>query len=167
MLLHEKIAQTLGGVNGMRSPIPQTVGWSVDGGPVVEVDFTAVDSLSCAFRELRVAADELKTAPIDALKVWADRLCQRVTYLLEHLGPLEADREAEMVLVRSTPPAKTAESTTFYEVLVKAPGIVSLRRYTRETADAGRAPVDMQMTHEVLLKLVRDIVEAMPAIATA
>jgi len=160
MSLQEQITQSLGSLIGLSAPIPRTVGWSVDGGPAVEIDFTAADTLSCEFRELRVTADELKAAPLAALQAWADRLCRRVTYLLENLGPLEADQEGQTVLVRSTPPTKEADRTTFYEMLVKAPGIVSLRRYTRPARDAERVALDMQMTHEVLLKLVRDIVDA-------
>jgi hypothetical protein len=165
MLLREQISQSLVGLKGLSSPTPQTVGWSVDHGPAVEVDFTEVDSLSCAFRELRISADELKAAPLDALKAWADRLCERVTYLLEHMGPLEIDAEAQSILVRSTPPTKDASRTSFYEMLVKAPGVVSLRRYVRESATPDRQPVDIHVTNEVFLKLVCDIVEAVPAVA--
>lgn len=162
MLLHEQITQSLIGLKGQTSPIPRTVGWSAESGPAVEIDFTAVDGLSCAFRELRVTADALKAASLDALQAWADQVCRKVTYLLEQLGPLEIDRQEQVVLVRSNPPAKEADRTTFYEMFVKAPGVVSLRRYTRPARDAEREPLDIQITHEVLLKLVRDIVEAIP-----
>jgi hypothetical protein len=165
MLLHEQISQSLLGLKGLSSPTPKTVGWLVDHGPAVEIDFTAVESLSCAFRELRVSADELKAAPLDALKAWADRLCERVTYLLEHIGPLELDAEAQAVLVRSTPPTKDASRTSFYEMLVKTPGVVNLRRYVREAPNGERQPIDLYVTNEVLLKLVRDIVEAIPTVA--
>src|SRR4051812_40089424 len=108
MLLHEQISHSLAGLKGLDSDLPTKVDWSIDGGPVVAVDFTVVDSLSCAFRELRVSADELKSAPFDALQAWADGLCRKVTYLLEHIGPLESDTAAQTVLIRSTPPTKQA-----------------------------------------------------------
>src|SRR6516225_8154958 len=125
MLLHEQITQSLAGLKGLASDVPKTVGWSAGGGPTVEVDFTAVDSLACAFRELRLAAEELKSVPFDSLKAWADELCRKVMYLLEHIGPLEADAEAQTVLIRSTPPTRQPDRTTFYEMLVKAPGVLS------------------------------------------
>jgi hypothetical protein len=130
---------------------------------VVEVDFTAVDSLGCAFRELRVSADELRNASFDTLKNWAEVLCKRVTYLLEHIGPLELDLEAQIVLVRSTPPARLPEGTTFYELLVKSPGTLCLRRFNQPPHGTERQPIDIHVTQEVLLRLVRDIVGAIPA----
>jgi hypothetical protein len=165
MLLHEQIIQSLAGLKGLASDVPKTVGWSAGGGPTVEVDFTVVDSLGCAFRELRLSAEELKNVPFDALKTWADELCKKVTYLLEHIGPLELDAEAQTVLIRSTPPARQPDQTTFYEMLVKAPGTLNLRRYTRGAHSADRQSCEMQTTHEVLVKLVGDIVAAIPAAA--
>jgi hypothetical protein len=165
MLLNEQITQSLAGLKGLASDVPKTVGWSAGGGPSVEVDFTVVDSLSCAFRELRLSAEELKYVPFDTLKIWADALCNKVTYLLEHIGPLELDAEAQTVLIRSTPPTRQPDQTTFYELLVQAPGTLNLRRYNRAAHHSDRDPCDMQTTHEVLVKLVSDIVAAIPAVA--
>ncbi len=167
MLLHEQITHSLAGLKGLDSDVPTKVEWSIEGGPAVAVDFTVVDSLSCAFRELRVSADELKSAPFDALQAWADALCKKVTYLLEHIGPLESDTTAQTVLIRSTPPTKQPDQTTFYEMLVQAPGTVSLRRYSRSAHNADRNLCDIQITHAVLTKLVQDIVAAIPSAATA
>jgi hypothetical protein len=167
MLLHEQITQSLTGLKGLASDVPKTVGWSAGGGPTVEVDFTAVDSLGCAFRELRLSAEELKNVPFDRLRAWADELCRKVTYLLEHIGPLEADAEAQTVLIRSTPPTRQPDQTTFYEMLVQAPGRLNLRRYTRTGQNSNRQPCDMQTTHEVLVRLVSDIVSAIPAAAVS
>jgi hypothetical protein len=162
MSLQEQISQSLPSLKGQTFAVPKTVGWSVDGGPTLEIDFTAVESLSCAFRELRLSADELNSAPIAALKAWADRLCQRVTYLLEQIGPIEADSQDNTVLVRSTPPATETPRISFYEMLVNAQGTVNLRRYTRDSRNGDRRQVDIQITNEVLQRLVRDIVEALP-----
>ena len=180
MRLHEQIAHSLSELKGLCSDVPTTVDWSTDGGPAIAADFTVVDSLSCGFRELRVSADELKSAPFDALRTWADTLCKKVTYLLEHIGPLERDAAAQTVLIRSTPPSKLPGTnqpatnqpatnqpgqTTFYEMLVQAPGTLSLRRYTRAAHNSDRNSCDIQITHEVLVKLVQDIVAAIPSAA--
>ncbi|MBI3863218.1 MAG: hypothetical protein HY290_15105 [Planctomycetia bacterium] len=163
MSLQAQITQSLAGLKG--SAFPKTIGWATGTRTAVEVDFTAVDSLGCAFAELRVAADELQGVPFDRLKTWAENLCRKVTYLLEHIGPLEADAEVQTVLVRSTPPTKQPDQTTFYEMLVRAPGVLSLRRYVRTAGQADRTPCDLQVTHEVLVKLVQDIVAAVPTVA--
>ena len=162
MLLQEQITQSLAGLKGTAFDVPMTVGWSAGVGPLIEVDFTVVDSLGCAFRELRVTADEFREGPFDRLKTWAENLCSKVTYLLEHIGPLEADVEAQTVLVRSTPPTRRPDQTTFYEMLVQAPGVLSLRRYARPAGHGDRTACDIQITHEVLVKLVQDIVAAIP-----
>src|SRR5262249_55052812 len=143
MSLSEQIPQTLSSMKGFASESPRTVGWSVDAGPTVEAELTAVDSLSCALRELRISAPEFAAAPLEVLREWADRVCQRVTYLLEHIGPLEADAEAQAVLIRSTPPTKIAGQKSFYEMWVKAPGVVSLRRYRHSPGDTSREAVDL------------------------
>src|SRR5262249_49058236 len=165
MLLHEQMIQSLAGLKGLASDVPKTVGWSAGRGPTVEVDFTAVDSLGCAFRELRLSAEELKDVPFDALKVWADELCRKVTYLLEHIGPLELDAEGQTVLIRSTPPTRQPEQTTFYEMLIKAPGTLNLRRYIRGVQADDRQPFFMQTTHEMVVRLVSVIVAVIPAAA--
>ncbi|HEY3967956.1 MAG TPA: hypothetical protein VGM05_25565 [Planctomycetaceae bacterium] len=167
MSLYEQITQSLAGLKGTAFDAPRTVGWSAGVGPAVEVDFTAVDSLGCAFRELRVTADEFQEGPFDGLKSWAENLCRKVTYLLEHIGPLEADVDAQTVLVRSTPPTRQTNQTMFYEMLVKAPGVLSLRRYSRAAGAADRTACDIQVTHEVLVKLVQDIVAAIPTATAA
>jgi len=163
MLLNEQITQSLAALKGMVSNVPKTVGWSAGGGPAFEVDFTAVDSLGCTFRELRLSADELKTVPFERLKAWADNLCQKVTYLLENVAPLELDTGAQTVLIRSVPPTRDADQTAFYEMVVKAPGELSLRRYIRAARAGNRESRDIQITHEVLVRLVHDIVAAIPA----
>ncbi len=162
MLLHEQIRQSLAGLKGLESDVPATMEWSVASGASVAIDFTVVDSLSCGFRELRLSADELKNAPFDALKTWAAGLCQKVTYLLEHISPLENDSEAQTVLIRSTPPSKQPDHAAFYEMLIQVPGTLSLRRYTRAAHEADRTACDIQVTQEVLVRLVQDIVAAIP-----
>jgi hypothetical protein len=159
MSLHDQIAASLVGLKGLASDVPKTIGWGAGSGPTIEVDFTAVDLLGCAFRELRVTADELKDVPFERVKTWADDLCRKVTYLLEHIAPLEVDAEAQTVLIRSTPPARKPAQTAFYEILVKAPGTLNLRRYTRAAGDPDRLPCDIRITNEVLVKLVGDLID--------
>ena len=54
-----------------------------------ECDLVAVDSLSCAFSELRIEAPNREAGEAGALNAWADALSNRVTYLLEGLERLD------------------------------------------------------------------------------
>ena len=72
---------------------------------------------------------------------------------------MELDAPAQTVLIRSTPPARKPAQTAFYEILVKAPGTLSLKRYTRAADEPDRQPCDIRITHEVLVKLVSDLVD--------
>ena len=149
---------------GFHSRTPRTAALSTPDGVDLAVDFTAVDSMSCAFRELRLRVPRLAAAGLDPLKTWAQALSQRVTYLLENIGPLELDAATGQVLIRSTAPAQQSGATTFYEILLSSQGSgqFALRRY-RSQKGGGREQVDLQVTHEVLRKLVVDLVETIPA----
>src|SRR5579863_9946198 len=101
MLLNEQIAQTLANLKGLATNDARTVSWTADGGISVEIDFTAVDSLGCTIRELRLSSERFSQVPFETLKTWADDLCQKVIYLLEKIGALERDPVEEAVLIRS------------------------------------------------------------------
>lgn len=163
MPLSQQITQSLSELKGLAADVPKTVGWSANRGTTVEIDFTAVDSLGCAFRELRLSAEVHKSLPFETLKAWADELCKRMTYLLEQIVPLERDTEGETILIRSVLATCQPDQTAFYEMLVKAPGTLNLRRYTRAANDSGRQPCDIEVTHQTLVKLVGDVVAAIPA----
>lgn len=130
----------------------------------VALDFTAVDSMSCSLAEIRVLAPSLSAAGPKVLKEWAEALSRRITYLLEHIGPLEFSTDQGQVLIRSNPPDKQAGVTQFYEILLQshAGGKFTLRRYRSEKGALGRKAVDIQVTHEVLHKLINDLVETIP-----
>jgi hypothetical protein len=149
---------------GHVGPAAKTVAVSGPDGIDLAVDVTAADSLSCSCREVRMRVPALNKAAADVLKKWAERLCARVTYLLEPLGPLETDVEGRQVLVRSKSPDERDSAKTFYEVLLQSQGagVFTLRRYRR--ADAGpREHVDLRTTYELLEKLADDLIATVPA----
>ncbi len=143
---------------------PKTVAVSGPDGIDLAVDVTAADSLSCSCREVRMRVPALNNADADVLKKWAERLCTRVTYLMESLGPLETDVEGRQVLIRSKTPDKRESATTFYEVLLQSQGagVFTLRRYRRADA-APREHVDLRTTYELLEKLADDLIATVPA----
>ena len=164
MSIREDIQTELIRLIGFSSPTPQTVSLSTHPQISVAIDFTAVDSMSCSFQEIRLNVPSLVDAKFDDLKKWAEELCQRVTYLLENIGPLELDPHGSQVMIRSTNPDKQSGRTKYYEIILQAQsaGNFALSRYESEKGTLGRNPVDIQITHEVMQKLLADLVETIP-----
>jgi len=150
---------------GFVSTTPKRIDITATDGVRLTVEFVAVDTLSCAFRELWLHVPQLVGKELAILKQWADALSKRVTYLLENIGPLEVDKLGDKILIRSTPPDRSTGATKFYEVLLsaKSDGTFSLKRFTFEPGSSGRQLADIQLTHEVLLKLIRDLLETVPS----
>lgn len=130
----------------------------------VELDFLEVDRLSCALAELRLNVPSMSQAAPDLLKQWADALCQRVTYLLENMGPLEFEPDSGQILIRSVAPTQNPSKRVFYEVMLHANsgGSFSLKRYESIKGQPGRTVVPLQLTHEVLARLIDDLIETIP-----
>lgn len=134
-------------------------------GVTLSVLLLSVESLGVSCEELRLDIPSLGAATMDVLKKWGDGLCQRITYLLENIGPLEYDAQGNQLLIRSTPPDKAQPGTTkYYEVLLSSHGAgrFSLRRYRNDASNPGRVPVPIQVTHEQLAKLVNDLTATLP-----
>ena len=104
MSLSQTLSQELPRLVGLNSTQPTTITLPTTNGVEMSVDFTIVESLSCAFRELRMDVPRLAGASFNVLKQWADALSLRITYLLENIGPLEFDPTTQQVLIRSKSP---------------------------------------------------------------
>jgi hypothetical protein len=144
---------------------PTTVTIAEPGGLSMQVEFTAVDTMSCSFAEIQLFVPSLQNATFDILKKWAEQLSQRITYLLENIGPLEYDPAAGEVLIRSTPPSQLSNGTQYFEIILssKSSGTFSLKRYRSTKGQPGRDAVEITVTHEVLLKLTNDLIDTIPA----
>ena len=145
---------------------PHALTVSDGSGVTLSIDLIAVESLGVSCEELRLDVPQLNNSNVNTLKKWAKDLCQRVTYLLENLGPLEYDAQGNEVLIRSTPPDKTLVGTTnYYEVMLTSQGAgrFSLRRYRYDSVSQTRIAVPLKLTHEQLSKLVNDLVVTLPA----
>lgn len=165
MSLSLDLAAALTPLIGQTFSPPQTVSVADGSGVSLSIDLLSVESLGVSCEELRLEVPALGVATLDVLKKWGDGLCKRVTYLLENLGPLEYDASSKEVLIRSTPPDKSAAGTTkYYEVQLSAQGSgrFTLRRFRNDAANPGRVPVPIQVTHEQLAKLVNDLVATIP-----
>ncbi|QDV73569.1 hypothetical protein [Botrimarina mediterranea] len=133
---------------------------AADGEERLSLGVSHADGLAVAFTELRLETPRLKDATVERVRAVAEKLTQRVTYLLEALTPVEIDRELAVVQLRSTTPQQDNESSAYYELLVRTGGALSLRRY-RKPRGAMREPIDATVTREVLARLVSDFVIAL------
>jgi len=131
-----------------------------DGADRLSLGVTRADGLAVAFTELRLESPRLKGADAGRVRSVAEKLTQRVTYLLEPLTPIEIDRELAVVQLRSTTPQQDSESSAYYELLVRTGGALSLRRY-RKPRGVMREPIDATVTREVLGRLVRDFISSL------
>lgn len=162
MSLRQHIEQQLRSLLG--AAMPSIAQARDSSGRELRLELTAVDRLACAFTELSLFVPHLQSAPFSVLEAWAKALSQKVTYLLESIGPLELDPAAGQLLMRSTPPQTGPQGTQFYELVLSTAGAgqFRLRRYASTPGAAGRTPAEIQLTQEVLLRLVDDIVATCP-----
>jgi hypothetical protein len=121
----------------------------------LRASLTAIDRLACAFDEFRMTIAPLAGAEIAQLKERASKLAARLNYLLEPIGLIEVDAERCYVQMRSIPPQKDEDRTTYYELLAERGGVFSLRRY-EALAGAPRAVISAEVTREVFLRLADD-----------
>lgn len=121
----------------------------------LDASLTAIDRLACAFDEFRVTIAPLAGAEIGQLKERAGRLAAKLNYLLEPIGLIEVDAERCFVQMRSIPPQKDDDRTTYYELLAERGGVFSLRRYA-VLPGTPRTVVSAEVTREVFLRLAED-----------
>lgn len=134
---------------------PQTIDVT-EGGQRFVSELAAVDSLGCAFTSFTLTSQKLANAKIDELKKIAEALSARLTYLLEPIQPIEVDPDQCIIQMRSVPPQKNDTRTSYYELLVRKGGELSLVRYAKDTNSSIRQCVPAQVTREVFVRLVQD-----------
>ena len=128
-------------------------------GQRLQAEIVALDTLACAFQFLGVELNALAAAPVTTLKQVAEQLSRRLTYLLEPITAVEIDADQCAIQLRSNPPQKDDNGASYYELLVKKGGLVSLSRYKKEPREARRL-IPAQVTREVFLRLVDDFSKA-------
>lgn len=119
----------------------------------------AADRLACSFESLQLESDKLAQKSIDDLKQISNRLCAKVSYLLEPIALIETDVDTCTTQLRSSPPAKEDDQTIYYEILVRRGGTIALCRYQKQPGDV-RQSVPATLTHEVFARLADDFVAA-------
>lgn len=158
MSLRQQLAAALS-VQPSPLPTPATVTAAHDVDHL-EVELTALDSIACAFKRLALQTERIRGAATETLKQVSKDLSDRVTYLLEAIGPIEIDSEGAVVQLRSIPPRKDDDGTVYYEMLVRNGGSIELRRWKNVPGSSNRTPLEAEVTREVLLRLADDFVAA-------
>lgn len=118
------------------------------------VELSAVGSLGVSANRVVLKSKRLEALQTDKLREIADDLAKRVGYLLEAIAPIEIDDEACTIQMRSTPPYRAENATSYYEILVTA-GSITLRRY-KKSRSAIRTPESFDLTRQVLSRLLDD-----------
>ncbi len=124
-------------------------------GQRLSCEFSALDTLSCALVRFALATDKLADATPQQLKKLAEQLSARLTYLLEPIRPIEADDEHCVVQMRSNPPQRADDGTSYYELVIRRGGQLSLCRWQKTKGDQRRA-IPANFTREVLWRLIED-----------
>jgi hypothetical protein len=118
------------------------------------------NSLALSFNQLRLDTSELAAATMADLERISTSLAGRLTYLMEPISPIEIDAAACVVQLRSNPPQQDDDGRSYYELVVRRGGEITLCRYRKESGSA-RQPIPATVTREVLLRLVGDFVAAL------
>ena len=166
MSVSQKLQSELVRLIGFSSSTPRSVLLKSGSQNQMEIDLTAVDSMSCSVSEIRMIVPKLSHATFDILKEWSDELSRRITYLLEGIGPLELDPDSSRVLIRSDKPETGNGFIRYYEIMLQSQsgGHFVLQRYEYQEKNNKRQKVDMSLTHELLRKLANDLFESIPEI---
>jgi hypothetical protein len=121
----------------------------------IRCDVLERNQLAVSFNRLALATPELADAKVSDLERIAKSLAERLTYLMEPVAPIEIDAGACVVQMRSNPPQRDDDGRSYYELLVRRGGEISLCRYRKESG-AGRQQIPAHVTREVVLRLVSD-----------
>ncbi len=143
------------------SQLPNTIGKqhqrvvALEGPRTVRCEVDQCDQLAVAVYELVLETSELANIKVATLQRASESLCQRVTYLLEPISPIETDADSCIVQMRSSPPQQHENGRFYYELMLRRGGAVTMYRYEKQPGSI-RQRVAANLTHEVLGRLVDD-----------
>ena len=123
----------------------------------IEADLLAVDAIGCSFQTLGYSTSRLADSSLDELKAVSEALTGKLTYLLEPIGLVEADSDRCTIQLRSSPPQKGDDSTSYYELMVRRGGDITLSRYSKKSGQL-RQIVPTNVTREVITRLADDFI---------
>jgi hypothetical protein len=130
-----------------------------DHGWTVRLTADRVDTLGCMLTEIEAERSTPRPDDDRLLEAHARLAAGRVTGLLEPLCLIEIDRVRHVALLRSDAPPRKDDFVLYYEVTFRGQNRVNVERFkAAKQSPAKREPVPFVLTHEVLAKLVDDLV---------
>ncbi len=98
-------------------------------------ELTGLDAFGCVFVRFELHSDALSNATMERVREISKSLSARLTYLLEPIAPIESDAEQCIIQMRSNPPQRDEQGTSYYELLVRRGGALSLCRWNKAPGD--------------------------------
>jgi len=130
-----------------------------DHGWTVRLTADRVDTLGCLLTEIEAERATPLAEDDRVLEAHTRRAASRVTGLLEPLRVVEIDRVRHVALLRSDAPPRKDKSVLYYEVTFHGRNRVTVERFKAAAqSPAKRDAIAFALTHEVLAKLVDDLV---------
>lgn len=149
--MHREMSRLEGVQASPANPYVVAIGMGPD---CFEAKVEAVDSIGCTLHQINLNTERLQQASIDQLKCLSESLASRLIYLLEPITPVEIDKDGASVQLRSNPPLKNDNATSYFELLVRRSEI-SMCRYQKSPHEV-RQVVAAQLTREVIGRLADD-----------
>jgi hypothetical protein len=129
---------------------------SVDGSPrQLTCDIVERNPLAVSFNRLQLATTELAAASAADLERIGKALSDRLTYLMEPIAPIEHDAASCVVQLRSNPPQRDDDGRSYFELMIRRGGEITLARFRKENGNV-RRQIPATVTREVLLRLIGD-----------
>lgn len=129
----------------------ETAGWCVEL-KVDRVDVVGVRLNEAVLRPATVSEGNLRDR--------AERIAAGVTGLVERLRLVELDEVKQTAMLRSDQPVRRENELFYYELLVDATGVMTLRRYQTSLAPGKRHQVPFALTHESLARVAQELASA-------
>ena len=120
----------------------------------VEIRLADSGRLGCLLDRLDVQPGEGDHLNIDPV-----HMAQKITYLEEGLEIIEIEGEGGRTILRSAPPRKEDQVTSFFEIVVEPSKGLSLVRYRYDPDTGERTPVSAPLTRDTLERLIHDLIE--------
>jgi hypothetical protein len=162
MALKQQILQELQQLAAQGNALPQQLSLGTSAGSL-QAAFFSVDRLACELETLTLDSSKLAKATVAELKQLSDFLSKQLSYLLEPIALIECDADSATVQLRSNPPQKDEDQTSYYEIVARRGGTVMLCRYLKQPGDV-RQIAPANLTHEVVVRLSEDFVAAVDAL---
>lgn len=157
------IAETLQQKLGDWKPVGEDRHWlSIDLGHndwVISIEADRVESLGTLFHQIDLHQTPSKQLTPDVLENASRSIANRVTGLLEDLKLIEIDQLKGIAIIRSDKPKNRDDHVEFYQLTLTKDNHIAIQRFKASRhSPAHREQIHFALTHEVVAKMIEDIV---------